>query len=321
MVSQWIPLHHLSPEDFKSLVATFVSAFPHSTMWYTKWDAIMIGSDRKLSIDFAKLKQRMEDEAIQRDLREIGFQNPYRLLSTFMMGEEGLRRYTKGAGIVTDNRPTVEFTAPRIHHAGVKIKGKNLRALLRYRETVMPLIKNTEEKRFEEKLSQFNTSQLQFYEGRLYENDGNLIQAVEKFKGSLKREPSFRNARFAFLKIHMALAYHFLAEGKATAGLRIVKECLETDTEGAFRPQLLNLRGLFHLSKKEFHLAARDFLGAVELDKGFPGPYMNLGALYGQYLNDRKKAVNYFKQCLELKVTEEERKIVEEEIRKLENEE
>ncbi len=318
MLSQWIPLHHLSPEDFRSLVATFVSVFPHSTMWYTKWDAIMIGSDRELSIDFTRLKQRMEKEEVQKSLREIGFQNPYRLLSTFMMGEEGLKQYTKGAAILTDDRPTVEFTAPRIHHIGVKIKGENLRALLKYRESPIPLIKNVEEG-FGKKLSPFNTSQLQFYEGRLYENDNNITKAAEKFKKAIKRDPSFMNARFAFLKIHMDLAYYFLKRGRASAGLQVVKECQETDTEGAFRPQLLNLRGLFHMSKKEFHLAAMDFLGAVELDKDFPGPYMNLGTLYGEYLNDPKKAVNYFRQCLKLNIIEEERNVVEEEILKYES--
>lgn len=319
MVSQWIPLHHLAPEDFRSLVATFVSVFPRSTMWYTKWDAIMVGSDREISVDYSQLKRRMEEEKIQKSLREIGLHDPHRLLSAFMMGEEGLGRYVQGAGIVTDDRPTVEFTAPRIHHIGVKIKGENLRGLLKYREPVLSLVKNVAEAErsgFEEKLALFSASQLLFYEGRLEENDDKLGNAVAKFKEALAMEPDFDDARLAFLKIHINLAYHFLREGKASAGLKVAGECMEADSGGAFRPQLFNLKGLLHLSLKEFQAAAKNFLSALELDEKFPGPYMNLGALYGEYLKDPQKARDYYKQCLALKLTEQERKMVEEEIGK-----
>ncbi|MBI5187168.1 MAG: fused MFS/spermidine synthase [Nitrospinae bacterium] len=320
MVSQWIPLHHLAPEDFRSLVAAFVSVFPRSSMWYTKWDAVMVGLDREISIDYPLLKRRMEEGKVRKSLEEIGFDDPGRLLASFMMGEEGLARYVQGARVVTDDRPTVEFTAPRIHHIGTKIKGENLRGLLKYREPVLPLVKNVaEEERagFEEKLAVAAASQLRFYEGRLEENDDKLGNAVARFKEALAMGPSFSDARLAFLKIHIGLAYHFLKEGKASAGLKVVGECMEADAGGAFRPQLFNVKGLLHLSLREFQAAAREFHEALALDKNFPGPYMNLGALYAEYLNDPEKAAGYYRQCLGLKITEREIRVVEEELKKL----
>ncbi len=77
MVSHWIPLHHLSEDDFRMLVSTFVSVFPHSTMWFTKWDAIMIGSDERLSINFENLKERFNNKRLQESLKEIGMSNPF----------------------------------------------------------------------------------------------------------------------------------------------------------------------------------------------------------------------------------------------------
>ncbi|MEK6589934.1 MAG: hypothetical protein AABZ11_04570, partial [Nitrospinota bacterium] len=134
MVSQWIPLHHLSEDDFRMLVSTFVSVFPNSTMWFTKWDAIMIGSDSKLTIDLERLKGRFQNKRLAESLKEIGISNPYQLLSTFIMDEDNLSQFVNRVPVVTDDRPYVEFTAPRVHHIGTTIKGRNLENMLKYRK-------------------------------------------------------------------------------------------------------------------------------------------------------------------------------------------
>jgi spermidine synthase len=114
MVSQWIPLHSLSPELIRSLVGTFADVFPHRTMWFINTDLFLVGSNASLAMDYVGAARRMAAPAVRDALSTVGFERPVDVFASFFMGEEAIDTYVNGAPIMTDDRPWAEFLAPRI---------------------------------------------------------------------------------------------------------------------------------------------------------------------------------------------------------------
>ena len=362
MVSHWIPLHHLSEDDFKMLVSTFVSVFPHSTMWFTKWDAIMIGSAERLSIDFENLKERLNNKKLQESLKEIGMSNQFQLLSTFMMDEDDLHKFIDGVPIVTDNNPYVEFTAPRIHHIGTSVKGRNLLNMLKYRKPVTSVLRgmpphsslrgeaeaisndeiprgvypeqrkneilhsaqndmrraqNDSSQGFLEEIEKYYNSYTYFLQGQVSVNDNSLKDAVYSFKKAVEINNENSDARHELINLGINSIYRILSTGEIDKGFDLINECMGLDRDREFTPQLHNLRGLLFLSKKDIKRAVNEFEYAITLDGKYFSPYLNLGSIYTYYEIDMLKALEYYNKGLELKITAQERDLINSEIEKI----
>ena len=61
VAAQWLPLYELTVEDVQTVLRTFASAFPHSMLWLTYYDAILVGSNQPIRIDESALAQRMSE--------------------------------------------------------------------------------------------------------------------------------------------------------------------------------------------------------------------------------------------------------------------
>jgi spermidine synthase len=119
LVCQWLPVHQLSPANFKTVAATFQSVFPHTTLWYGMiGDDIavvgLVGTETKFSIDEKNLASRMQNSGLSAELREVNLQSPALLLSHFVLGDDALAAFSRGQPLDTDDRPVIEFSAPRL---------------------------------------------------------------------------------------------------------------------------------------------------------------------------------------------------------------
>ncbi|MFN7971575.1 MAG: fused MFS/spermidine synthase [Acidobacteriota bacterium] len=64
---QWVQLHHISPREVESTIATLRSAFPHVRVYFVGGQGILVASSAPLSID-APLQAELETrEALARD--------------------------------------------------------------------------------------------------------------------------------------------------------------------------------------------------------------------------------------------------------------
>ncbi|MCX6013721.1 MAG: fused MFS/spermidine synthase, partial [Chloroflexi bacterium] len=113
IVCQWIQYYSMGTEDLKTVLNTFVSVFPHSTLWSTEGDLLLIGSINELKIDFKEFKQRVQETNVLASLNRIGINDAYGVLGTFVMDEKALASYTNGARLHTDNHPILQFSAPK----------------------------------------------------------------------------------------------------------------------------------------------------------------------------------------------------------------
>ena len=92
LMAQWLPIHMLAPDDYRSVIKTFQSVFSDTSLWYTNDYTLMLGAKDGLTIDFALLKEKFQDEKVRQDLEEFNLGTPLALLGTFVMGKESSGR-------------------------------------------------------------------------------------------------------------------------------------------------------------------------------------------------------------------------------------
>ena len=105
MVSQYLPLHKLRPQDFQGIIKTFQSVFPEATVWLGHTHAILIGSKKPINIDFNKWERNIA--SIGRD--PVFYTNPYHLAACLMLDNSQISQIDPDINIDTDNLSYLEF--------------------------------------------------------------------------------------------------------------------------------------------------------------------------------------------------------------------
>ncbi|OGD71682.1 MAG: hypothetical protein A2Y64_09595 [Candidatus Coatesbacteria bacterium RBG_13_66_14] len=132
VVAQWIPLYQLAVRDVRMLAASFARAFPHAQLWLTGDDIVLLGSDGPLSVDESRFAAAARDPDIVRTLAEVGVPGPMALLDRLALDDAAFRSYARGFEPVTDDRPVIEYSAPRNYRAPATVHD-NLRAIEAFR--------------------------------------------------------------------------------------------------------------------------------------------------------------------------------------------
>jgi spermidine synthase len=97
---QWLPFHDLSSQDFRDIVKTFQSVFPHTSLWYTGGiHSFMVATPQPLTrAEVLALGPRIEAAGIGDDLGD-----GQKLAGDFLMDEGAVARYVESARLVTDD--------------------------------------------------------------------------------------------------------------------------------------------------------------------------------------------------------------------------
>jgi spermidine synthase len=105
MVSQYLPLHKLLPEDFQGIIKTFHSVFPGATIWLGQSHAVLLGSVEPLKVDFTKWTDRIAATADD----PYFYKNPYHLAANLVLDDASIEAFPDNIRLNTDNRPLTEF--------------------------------------------------------------------------------------------------------------------------------------------------------------------------------------------------------------------
>jgi spermidine synthase len=143
VVAQWLPLYEMPERDFKTVIRTFQEVFPHTSLWLTDSDAILIGTEDRLRINYRSLMLKFQDEEIQNDMRMLYVDSVPQFLTFFMMGEDRLSEYAADARLNTDDHPILEFSAPEGLYS--ETVAANLESISREMEPVTPFLYNLDE--------------------------------------------------------------------------------------------------------------------------------------------------------------------------------
>jgi spermidine synthase len=145
---QWLPTHGLSVAEYKIILRTFQSVFPHTSLWMTQGISemdgyirytLMVATPRRLDIDVASLKRKLSAPAVAEDVRPWSLDDPVGVLDDFVCGEETLRRWTGDGVVNTDNLPYTQYET-KYSKRSPKLEGDSIAPLI---ESIWPYLKNT----------------------------------------------------------------------------------------------------------------------------------------------------------------------------------
>jgi len=115
---QWLPTHRVSVMEYKIILRTFQSVFPHTSVWLVSGfdengsmftTTLLLATPQRLSIDVARLRRRLSEPAVRRDLEPWDLHQPVGVLECFLCGEDRAREWTRGAPINTDDLPYTQY--------------------------------------------------------------------------------------------------------------------------------------------------------------------------------------------------------------------
>jgi len=114
ILCQWAHTYNISDEDLRSIVDTFLSAFPDGSAWLVGTsDLLLIGSTSRVRALDAGISAAWNRPGVAEDLAQVDVSDPFDILTLFIARGPDLQRYTAGAPVQTDNRLALEYSAPR----------------------------------------------------------------------------------------------------------------------------------------------------------------------------------------------------------------
>lgn len=266
LMAQWMHLYGVDVETFRMVVRTFMSVFPHVSLWADPDfpDVILLGSDTPISSDPHALDGLFRDGGrVAQSLARIGYPDAASVFRTFLLGEEELRRFAGEGPLNTDNLPLLEYRAPRSLYSSTAL-AENVRALLAAKAPESFPV-----------LSQAGG-----------EGDAALLKS---WGLSLAERRSIANARGAFLRAteaapgdaeaHMLLGLIRMQTGDPHGAMRAFDRALAIDPgRGEVHAHL----GTLHLQAGNDSNALAHLHKAIALGKDSSGVRNNLAILYAR---------------------------------------
>jgi spermidine synthase len=116
VISMWLPMYSLLPENYRSIVKAFNNVFPNVSIWYAHSVAnafTIVLATPESTINLKEFAEGIAAPEVQQDLGRIGAADPAELLSYLLLGPEDVRAWDADAPAHTDDRPLVEYESGR----------------------------------------------------------------------------------------------------------------------------------------------------------------------------------------------------------------
>lgn len=112
IMCQYLPLYELSAEDYSSILASFLTVFPDTLLFYTGDDTILLGFNGAVDVDARRVEKKFSIPAVRESLAGVGIDDPADIFGMFV-GDLTGSGLAESQRLNTDNHPYVEFSAPR----------------------------------------------------------------------------------------------------------------------------------------------------------------------------------------------------------------
>ncbi len=114
VMSQWFHTYSMSEADLRGVLATYRSVFPYVTVWTPQLgDLVLIGGRTPHRLQLDRLAEVAATPRGILDLLPLDLLHPRGWARMYLLGPDELGTFTAGAPLNTDDRPRVEFNAPR----------------------------------------------------------------------------------------------------------------------------------------------------------------------------------------------------------------
>jgi spermidine synthase len=96
-----------SETEYKLILRTFLSVFPHATLW--EGGRLMVGTKEPLRLERAAFERKLRDPETRRALQGVKLGSFEALLSRYMAGPQEARRFAGAGPLLTDDKPRIEY--------------------------------------------------------------------------------------------------------------------------------------------------------------------------------------------------------------------
>ena len=172
---QWLHSYNMSTDNLRTIIRTFRSVFPHAQLWaLNENDFLLLGSPSKITIDEDTIAANFR--AVAGDLNAVRMTDLYSLLSLYMLEDDDLDTFAAIAAFNTDDRPVLEFDAPRYIYADTSdVNFAALNAVQRHIPPPLP-VANVVAKA---------TSENHRHKGEMYETSESYNLAMNEFQQAI----------------------------------------------------------------------------------------------------------------------------------------
>lgn len=135
LLCQWLPLHQLDLETTRTIVRSFLAAFPRgwAMLASNSLETPVVGLVGRADagrLDAAAIHDRLPRMTPAGPAAGLGLEDELAVLGSFIAGPEALKRFAGDAPTNTDDRPVVAYRAPRVTYAPASLPRDRLLALL-----------------------------------------------------------------------------------------------------------------------------------------------------------------------------------------------
>lgn len=116
VISMWLPMYSLLPENYRSIVRAFSDVFPYVSIWYPHSvlnSFTIVLSTPAPRVRLSDVVKRISVPAVRQDLAKIGAADPAELLSYLMLAPPDVARWVAETRPHRDDLPSVEYESGR----------------------------------------------------------------------------------------------------------------------------------------------------------------------------------------------------------------
>jgi len=200
LMFQWVQLYGLRVEDLKTVLKTFSEVFPNTYIFsnVNDTDLFLVGTlNDETILDFKEAERKLQNKKIQEELTRISINDPYEFLSFFVATNREIEKMTSDSEVHSDNRPFLEFSAPKTVYQLVDERSSE--TILKLREEVFSKLYSNNNENYlkifkglnfedKEKLKNYLLFRQRIIPVILALREGDLDKALEFYKEAQKTE-------------------------------------------------------------------------------------------------------------------------------------
>ena len=113
IMGQFLPMYEMSREDFLTIMRSFAEAFPHSALFFTGTDTVMLGFKDGIVFNAETMRARFQIPEVSASLAEIRITRLELIFGMFVADLSELLRTEADGQLNTDDLPVIEYRTPK----------------------------------------------------------------------------------------------------------------------------------------------------------------------------------------------------------------
>lgn len=241
---QWLPLHQLDESMLRVVVRTFLEVYPDARAWLLRFNVDtpvlgLIGTLEPTRYTPDSFAKRVRAPGLLEQLKPLTLTDEFQLFGCLVAGSDGLRTFSDGAEINTDDHPVVVFGAPRfVYQRTAPAYGRLFTLLDKQSANFDELIrgdKADEVTRLRRQLAEFVKARDVYLRGLVAETENRFSEAVDAYVESARISPAFSTGYARCLTIAMQQS-----GSDPTAARALLQRLVDAQPERPVARQLLD---------------------------------------------------------------------------------